>query len=462
MIASLNEAVSIPGGVTLPEAWRARKDQKRLWDYLNGGGKRAVEVAHRRWGKDDVALHFTALEALEYPATYWHMLPSYSQARKVVWNAVNPRTGRKRIDEAFPLWTRAKTREQDMSIEFISGSVWQLVGSDNYDLLVGSPPRGIVFSEWALANPMAWAYLSPILEENGGWALFIYTSRGNNHGKTMYQHARTTEGWFAEMLDITKTPVFTEKQAINIRQEYREVFGTEIGDLLFEQEYMCSFEGAVYGSFYSKQMAEARRSGRITSVPHQAGHEVDTFWDLGVNDAMTIWFVQYVGKQYHVIDYYEASGYGLEHFAKVLKGKPYLYGNHYMPHDAEVREQSSGEIAKSRREVAENLGIKPVQVVTRARNMDVIMNVHIPAARNILGSCWFDEKKCSQGIAALEAYKAEYDEVRKVLAPKPAHDWTSHGADAFRTFAVSAPTGPKAQRYNRQTTADMVSDPFGG
>ena len=449
--------------VRVPNNWKPRDDQMKLWAYLESGGLRAVEVAHRRWGKDDVSLHFTATQVMKRPGTYWHMLPEYGQARKVVWNAINPHTGKRRIDEAFPVEIRTKTREQDMSIEFVSGSVWQLVGSDNYDSIVGAPPCGIVFSEWAIANPLAWAYLSPILEENGGYAIFIYTSRGNNHGKTMYQHAKTTEGWFAQLLDVDSTPVFNPEQINRIRNEYREVFGTEIGDLLFLQEYYCSFEGAVYGSYLAKQMVEARSSGRITSLPWMPGFEVDTYWDLGVDDSMTIWFIQIVGRKYHVIDYYEASGYGLEHYAKMMKDKPYVYGTHYMPHDAEVREMSTGEIAKSRREVAEQLGIKPVYTVERARNMDVVMHVHIPAMRNILAQCWFDEKKCSQGIMALESYKAEYDEKKKILAPRPAHDWASHGADAFRTFAVTAPTSSyKKAMGMRQQQAQSAYDPFGG
>ena len=151
---------------------------------------------------------------------------------------------------------------------------------------------------------------------------------------------------------------------------------------------------------------------------------------------MSIWFIQPVGKEFRVIDYYESTGYGLEHYAKVLQDRGYSYGNHYMPHDAEVRELSSGDVAKSRREVAEGLGIRPIQVAQRARNVDIIINVHIPAVRMILPFCWFDEKKCARGISALEGYRAEYDEVKKKLANRPSHTWESHGADSFRTFAV--------------------------
>lgn len=408
----------------------------RLWSYLENGGKRAVEVAHRRWGKDDVALHFTATCAMQTIGNYWHMLPQYNQARKVVWNAINPKTNKRRIDDAFPEAIRRNKKEQEMLIEFKNGSIWQLVGSDNYNAYVGSPPVGIVLSEWSVANPMAWAYLAPILEENKGWALFIYTSRGNNHGRTTYEHALKSSDWFAERLPADKTSVFDNDQLEGIRSEYIALFGEEYGSALFEQEYFCSWEGAVFGAYYTKQIKQARDDGRITAVPHRPGIEVDTFWDLGVDDSMSIWFVQPVGKSFHVIDYYEATGYGLEHFAKVLKEKPYVYGEHFMPHDADQREMTNSEIAKSRREVAEQLGIRPIKVVQRARNMDMIIQVHIPAVRNILASCWFDETKCSKGIMALENYRAEYDEEKKKLSNRPIHDWSSHAADAFRTFAV--------------------------
>jgi phage terminase large subunit len=376
------------------------------------------------------------------------MLPEYNQARKVVWTAVNPRTGKKRIDECFPSWLRKNTKEQEMSIEFINGSLWQLVGSDNYNSLVGSPPVGIVFSEWALANPLAWAYLSPILEENHGWALFIYTSRGANHGLTTLRHAQVTAGWFAELLPADKTPVFAAKQLETIRNDYQRLFGLEMGEALFQQEYFCSFEGAQLGAYFAKQLAMARKDGRITAVPHSPALEVHTAWDLGVDDSMTIWFFQTVGHQIRFIDYYENTGYGLEHYAKVMKEKPYVYGNHYMPHDADVREMTSGEIALSRKEVAEGLGIKPVIVVQRAQNINVIIQVHIPAMRNIMAQCWWDEKKCEIGLSALETYAAEYDEEKKVLSNRPAHTWASHGADGFRTFAVGyvAPTKDKDWR----------------
>lgn len=431
--------------IRLPNNWQPRPDQMNLWEYLENGGKRAVECAHRRWGKDDVSLHYTATAAMQEVGNYWHLLPQFNQARKAIWEAVNPKTGKKRIDEAFPGEIRSQTRNTDMYIGFKNGSSWQLVGSDNFDALVGSVPRGIVFSEYALSNPQCWAYLSPILEENKGWAAFISTSRGDNHFHSLVRLAQNNPEWFGEILTAKQTPVFSEGDLDRIKDELAAQFGDEMGEALFLQEYMCSFQGAVLGAYFSKPMARAREEGRVTSVPWQPGIEVDTFWDLGVDDSMTIWFIQPVGRAYHVIDYYEASGYGLEHYAKLLKSKPYNYGNHWMPHDADHREMTNSEIAKSRREVSMDLGIRPVTVVSRVRNMDVMVQVQIPAVRNIIAQCWFDEKKCHQGISALENYRAEYNEEKKVLSNRPLHDWSSHGASAFITFAVGYKQPEKMQ-----------------
>ena len=402
---------------------------------MQGGGTRAVEVAHRRWGKDDVSLHCTAKKSFQRAGNYWHMLPQFNQCRKAIWEAINPRSGKRRIDEAFPDAIRSATRNTDMYIEFKNGSSWQLVGSDNYNALVGSPPIGITFSEYALSDPQSWAYLSPILEENGGWAMFISTSRGNNHLKRLFDYAKASPTWFAELLKADQTPVFYAAQLEKIRQDLIGSFGEDLGEAMYQQEYFCSFEGARPGAYYAKQMALAAKEGRITDVPWTSGLEVYTFWDLGVDDSTTVWFMQFSGLQIRVIDYYENTGFGLEHYAKVLKEKPYIYGDHHMPHDVEVRELSSGEYAKSRKEVAEELGIRPIITVPRARDSQAVM-AGINAGRNILSRCWFDKTKCWQGLSALEGYRAEYNEEKKILSNHPEHSWESHGADAWRTFAA--------------------------
>lgn len=458
----------------MPHNWKPRDYQWNFWDFLDTGlmndvrGMQAIEVGHRRMGKDVIALRFTSKSMFKKIGTYWYMLPKYDQARKTVWEAINPHTGRNVLTEIFPYSIREDTRQNDMFIRVLgpegpdSGSTLQLVGSDNYNTIVGSPPIGIVMNEYAIANPRAWGYLSPILEENGGWVIFIGTPRGNNHMKRMFDMIKAQMGpnRFAEILRADQTSVFTAEQLARIKRDMMTEWGETEGAMLFEQEYMCSFQGIVPGAYFAKQMADARIQGRITEVPWVPNFEVYTLWDLGVDDSTTIWFVQVIGTQFRFIDYYENSGMGLAHYAKVLKEKPYVYGDHYMPHDAAAREMSSGEIAESRKKVAEGLGIRPIIVVRRPRDITAV-NSGIEAARNLIPRCWFDENKCWQGLSGLEGYRAKYDEVNKKLGNRPVHDWTSHASDAFRTFAVGfkirVDKGP-----TRTVTSVMESNPPAG
>jgi hypothetical protein len=175
---------------TVPRGWAPRAYQIPLWEYLQKGGLRADVAAHRRWGKDEVAMHWAAQKMATEPGVYWHLLPEASQGRRAVWEAVNPHTGLKRIDEAFRRSLRDSTRNDEMAIEYKNGSLWRVLGSDNYDSLVGAPPRGVVFSEWALAKPEAWAYIRPILAENGGWAIFLSADDANRRQSGSFNNAQ--------------------------------------------------------------------------------------------------------------------------------------------------------------------------------------------------------------------------------------------------------------------------------
>jgi len=169
------------------------------------------------------------------------MLPQATQARKAIWDAVNPHTGLRRIDEVFPKDLRSNTREDMMLIRFRNGSTWQVLGSDNYDSFVGSPPRGIVFSEWALCKPQAWSYARPILLENNGWALFNGTPRGMNHHYEMYNSYMSDDDWFVERLTAAESGLFSQEQLDKELAEYINENGKEIGEALFRQEYMTDF-----------------------------------------------------------------------------------------------------------------------------------------------------------------------------------------------------------------------------
>jgi hypothetical protein len=357
------------------------------------------------------------------------MLPEASQARKAIWEAVNPHSGIRRIDEAFPLALRESTRENEMFIRFKSsgggkaGSTWQVVGSDNYNSLVGSPPIGIVFSEWALADPTSWAYLRPILRENGGWALFIYTPRGRNHGATSFEAARDNPDWFCQKLTAEESGVFSKDDLAKELAEYKREFGVDDGESRFRQEYMCDFNVAVVGAYWGREMTAAEDNNRIGRIAHDQAVRVDTWWDLGHSDATAIWFVQHVHNEIHVIDYWEANGSQPSDWANILevkrKERKFTYGRHIFPHDGGAKTAAGG--GKSLADLMFALGIS-VEVQPK---YDV--QVSIVKARQMLSRCWFDREHTMTGIEALRAYTKRWSDETRTFSVAPLHNWASHG-----------------------------------
>lgn len=402
-----------------------------LWSALEAGCKRGIYTFHRRAGKDDVGLHWTATAAMQRVGTYWYMLPQASQARKAIWDAVDPHTGKKRIDWAFPPEIRSRTRNNEMYLELANGSTWQVVGSDNFNSLVGSPPVGCVFSEWSLSNPAAWSYLRPILRENGGWALFNFTPRGRNHAVQMFEGARGDPDWFVQKLTAKETGVFSADDLEKERLEYIRELGQDDGEARFRQEYLCDFDAPLVGSYYARILSDIDAAGRIGIVDWDRLLPVHTAWDLGYTDDTAIWFYQIARQEIRIIDYYQASGQDIIHYAKLLQSKPYTYAKHNVPWDAVPKTLAAG--GKSIMEqLAAHLGINTIRVVP---NLD--LQDGIQAVRAILPRCWFDAERCKQGLEALRQYQREWDEDRKVFKPKPLHNWASHPSDGFRYLAVS-------------------------
>jgi hypothetical protein len=424
------------------------------------GGKRASLTWHRRAGKDDLCLHFAAIACHERIGGVWHMLPEAAQARKAIWLAVNPKTGKRRIDEAFPKELREATNDQEMLIRFRNGSTWQVVGSDNYDSLIGSSPMGIVFSEYAVANPAAWAYLRPILLENGGWALFISTPRGNNHFKRLHKNALTDPAWFCELLTNDDTHVFTAEQLQGELKELQNDHGDDYGKSLWLQEYFCSFDAAIPGSIWGDCLDKAQTAGRIGSVPFDPAVLVHTAWDLGRTDSTAIWFYQHVGSEIHVIDYHESNLKDIPFYADLLrqKGKDFKYGTHWLPHDARARTLAAGGKSIQQQMMDQNVG--RIVIAKRLDHVDGIQ-----AARATFPFCWFDASACEQGIEVLRNYHYEWDEEARVFKAMPAHDWASHGSSAFRTLALSwkrpkNPT-PEAPIMDRLLASSVQNQSFG-
>lgn len=270
--------------------------------------------------------------------------------------------------------------------------------------------------------------ISNSIKEGPGWAwtrdLHIASMRGLNKFKRIFlpwnAHPDRPEDFKQQMI----ASGMTER---DVNENYPE------------NEEEAITDRNIKGVYYAKQMADARKEGRICSVPYATGHEVYTFWDLGlsgVEDVMAILFMQQIGREYRFIDYYENFGMGMAHYAKILKDKPYVYGDHYFPHDVAKREMGGEtDVALTRKETAENLGIEPIITVKKGKDTQAIMN-GIEMVRNVIGQCWFDEKKCAKLIIGLESYRSEWDEEKETLANKPLHNWASNPADAMRCFAV--------------------------
>jgi hypothetical protein len=421
----------------LPEKWEPRLYQVDLWQALLGGAKRADVVAHRRWGKDEVALHWAAWAAWARPGSYWHLLPETAQGRKAIWDAVNPHTGKRRIVEAFPAAMNPTFREGEMQVELGNGSTWQVMGSDNYDSLMGASVAGVVMSEWALATPEAWAHIRPILLENDGWALFLWTPRGRNHAARAFESRRQDPAWFCLKSPATETDVFTPDELERERRELiAELGSVEEGQARFASEYLVDFDAAAPGTYYASLLAEAERAGRVGRVPVDPSLKVDTAWDLGIDDYTAIWFFQQAGREVRVIDYFETGGEGLEAVVRRAIGeKPYLWGTHHLPHDVMVRELATG---RSRYDSLGSMGLSRIHVGAPADPEE-----RVNAARLMIPMCWFDAERCAGGLERLRSYRKRWNRATRSYGG-PLHDQASHGADAFGEFALNRRGGAEA------------------
>lgn len=411
--------------------WCPRPHQEKLWEYLQAGGKRAMAIWHRRAGKDEVCLHHIMCAAMKRAGNFWYALPEYSQGRKAIWTAINPHTGKRRIDEAFPHALRSSTSETEMFIRFHNQSTFQIIGSDTYDSTVGASVAGIVYSEFALANPSAWAYHRPILEENKGWAAFVSTPRGRNFAYSMFQFASQSPEWFCELLTVADTGALSDAALAETLKEYRALYGHDVGNAQYRQEYFCDWNAAILGGYFTVEMAQLRAEERITEIEAE-DRPVHRAWDLGLRDDTSIWWFQVVGGQIYILDHYAASGVGVEHYAEIIEGKAKQYGwkhgTDWVPHDAKVKDYGTG---KTRVETMQMFGLHP-QLVPMATFMD-----GINAARRTLPLCVFHPRTEETGIAALEQYRREWDDEKKAFRQSDVHDWTAHPAAAFRYLSLA-------------------------
>lgn len=407
--------------ITLPYNFTPREYQVPFFRYMHNGGKRAVLVWARRSGKDTSSWNFLIPEAYENKGVYYYVFPTFAQGRKVLWDSMTME-GIRFLD-FIPKCLIANINNQEMKIRLKNGSIIQIVGSDNYDAIMGTNPSGCIFSEYSVQDPNAWQYIRPILDANRGWAIFVFTPRGANHAKDLFDMASNNPDWFCQKLTVDDTHVISKEDLDKIRAE-----GTS--EDMIQQEWFCSFTQGIVGAYYVRYIEEAREDKRIGVVPWDKQSMVHTAWDLGVGDSTCIIWFQLIGKEIHCIDYYEASGEGLPHYAKVLKDKPYLYGEHFAPHDINARELSHG---LSRKEVALDLGIK----FTVLQTLKLSKEEAIEGVRGRFNRVWIDEVKCKRLILCLENYRKIWNDKMQCYHERPLHDWASHGADAFSYMMIS-------------------------
>lgn len=403
--------------------YRPRFYQQEFEDAMFSGKRRAFLLFHRRAGKDITCWCFTIYCALrDNPGLYFYILPTYTQGKRVIWNGIDE-SGTRLIKYIPEDAIHGKPNNTEMKIELKNGSIIQVVGSEQYDSLRGTNPKGVVFSEYAMQDPRAWGeVISPIIVKNGGWAVFNTTPLGKNHAYDLWNMADASEDWYTNRLTIKDTNLISRNQ---IEKEILEGKSEEI----IQQEYYCSFDRGVDGTYYGRLMSAAWDKHRITSVPHDPALLVHTAWDLGIADATSIWFYQVTpGGEIHFIDYYEMTGEALAHYVAKLQSKNYLYGKHFFPHDVKARELGAG---ISREEQLRKLGLR----TTMAKKHTIADGIQ--CVRSILPRAWFDKDHCKEGIKHLENYRKQFSDKLRTFVDRPLHDEHSHCADAMRIAGIS-------------------------
>jgi hypothetical protein len=397
-------------------------------------------VAHRRFGKTVGCINDKIRAAIRNtrrnpPPRYAFVAPTYAQAKDIAWGYL------KYYSAPIP---GIVAQVSELYIDYPNGARVRLYGADNYERMRGLYFDDVTIDEPAQIDPRAWPeVIRPTLADFNGGATFIGTPAGRDW---FYHIDRNSDGtlredWFRLTLKASETGVIPQEELDSLRAGMSEE--------QYAQEFECSFEAAIVGAYYGKLMAQADQDKRVTGVPYDPAAQVWTAWDLGISDATAIWFAQVVGREIHIIDYYEASGVDLGHYVREIQNRPYVYGGHIVPHDAQARELGTG---KTRLEVLENLKLRNIQVAPMHRVED-----GINAVRVFLPKCWFDAAKCARGIDALKLYRAKYDDTLQTLKPTPVHDWASHAADAFRYLALTLDSKTQMQGFNRKLDLPRMS-----
>ena len=388
-----------------------REQQQQIHDLMDS--KRfAVVVAHRRMGKTVSAINHLIRDAVlnhnEAPR-YAYIAPTYSQAKRIAWDYL--------VKYVEPL--RAVANIAELRVDFWGRRI-QLYGSDNPESLRGQYFDGVILDEIGDQNPKIWTdIIRPALADRKGWCLFIGTPKGHNHFKELRERAIKDEGWGLLEFKASETNVVDAQELHAAR--------VEMGEDKFRQEFECSFDAAVEGSYFGQIINRLESENHIQSIPRDDICRTVTAWDLGMGDSTAIWVAQIAGSEIRLIAYYENHGVGLDNYVKWLRDNDYHKAEHILPHDVQVRELGTG---KSRLEVLQDAGLE-IRVAPRMSVDDGIQ-----AVRRLLPRCWFNVPNVQIGLNCLRNYRRAYDEKRKIFFERPLHDWSSHGSDAFRYLAI--------------------------
>ena len=398
----------------------------------------SVLVLHRRAGKTVMAVNHLLRDAVtggHNMGRFAYIAPQFKQAKAVAWDYVKHFAG------AIP---GVRFNETELRCDLPNGARVMLLGAENPDALRGLALDGVCCDEYAdMPESLFAEILRPALSDRQGYAIFLGTPRGYNAFYELYEAAKQNPDWYTTICKARETGI--------LPQEELDAARSMMSPDQYEQEFEASWVANVEGSIFGAEMQKADEEGRITKVPVDPAARVNTAWDLGINDATSIWLYQQVGHAIHVIDYVEQRNEGLPYYVQLLEGKNHLWGRHYAPHDIEVRELGSG---KSRREIAYALGID-FKVLPRLPVDDGIHNAQITLPR-----CYFDYERCKHGIEALRQYHRAYNDRTRVFGASPKRDWSTHGADAFRYMGLSVRDHEDFRRPT-QPFADSSYNPFG-
>lgn len=406
--------------ITIPNGFTPRPYQARAMAAFDAGIKRGVYVWARRSGKDVTMMHQIAKMAHQRVGTYFHMLPTFTQAKRNVWDAIDDQE-RRIIDHIFPKEIRYGknngTNETDLMIKLRCGSVYQLIGADSYNSVVGANPIGLVMSEYALIDPRAWMFYRPILLQNKGWAAFIGTPRGYNHFHEQLQIAKAEPGWDWSQVDALAAGILTQEQ---IDTEIR----TGMPEEMARQEYLCDFSAANVGAIIGGRIEQAEKDGRISDEvqydPNAAGIVLSS--DIGYRDTAAWWFWQARPDGFALLAYDEDSGLDAPDWIDRLKKQPLPIAKVLLPHDAKAKTMAS---KHSVLEQFLQAGFK-CGIVPQSRIVD-----RVNAARSVVGKCRFAKTACAKGLQILRDWAFKYDEERKTFSREPEHNYASHGGDSF-------------------------------